>query len=112
MKQANDARKEGNEVILMVYISLLIAQVGQLNSSSISDLNYDIENLNLTNTEEFMTDVAHQKEDLIHRFQVFNSFEGILFITSKHLNFILKQQKIVLTANQGNFHIWIDITKS
>ena len=84
MKQANDARKEKNEVILMV--SLLIAQVGQLNSASISDLNYDIENLNLTNTEEFMTDVAHQKEDLIHRFQVFNSFEGI---TSKHLNFIL-----------------------
>ena len=49
-------------------MSLLIAQVGQLNNSSISDLNYDIENLNLTNTEEFMTDVAHQKEDLIHRF--------------------------------------------
>ena len=95
MKQANDARKEENEVILGVYISLLIAQVGQLNNSSVSDLNYDIENLNLTNTEEFMTEVAHQKEDLIHRFQVFNSFEGILFITSKHLNSILKPHNIM-----------------
>ena len=57
-------------------MSLLIAQVGQLNNSSISDLNYDTEDLNLINTKEFMADVAHQKEDLIHRFQVFNSFRA------------------------------------
>ena len=57
-----------NKVILGVYMSLLIVQVGQLNNSSISDLNYYIENLNLTNTEKFITNVAHQKEDLIHRF--------------------------------------------
>ena len=45
-----------------------------LNFTFSLDLENDVKDLNQINTEEFMADTAHQREDLIHRFKDFCFF--------------------------------------
>ena len=39
---------------------------------SLLDLEKDLDSLNNINTTQFIMDTAHQKDDLIHRFDAFN----------------------------------------